>query len=124
MTETGQIVGRNDNPYFAGDKLVLGDPYIVVYEDEQKTTVQNLTGVAVGDVYWSLESELGRAPVMSTDDAGVNVEFGTKSDGEVRVVIDSGVTDGLKAPYDWYLEITISGDTDTVASGTLDITPK
>lgn len=124
MTETEQTIGSNLDPYFKGDALQLGDPYIIVYQDDEQTTVQDLTGVTASDVYFAMVPEMGRTPVLDSTDTGVNVNFGTKSNGEVQIFIDAGVTETLGDGYTWYLEITVSGDTDTVATGDIFIEPK
>lgn len=115
MTATGQDIGTDADPYYAGDTLIVhfsvtdrnGDP-------------KDLTGASVE---WAAARSRGDAPVLSDADTGVSLTIDDASGGVVRLEVDRGVTDDLHGPYHYELEVTDStGSEDTVTSGKLKVT--
>lgn len=115
MTETGQDIGTDDDPYHAGDTLVVhfsvtdrnGDP-------------KNLTGSSAS---WAAARSRGDEPVLSDGDAGVALTISDAEGGVVRLEVDRGITDDLHGPYEYDLQVVDStGSGDTVTVGKLTVT--
>lgn len=115
MTATDQNIGLGNDPYFAGDSLV-----ITVDVDKSDGTDKGLTGA---NPSWVVEDN--GEEVLSDGDTGVTVTVSDAAAGEVEIDIDPGTTDGLYGMFEHYVRIEdAAGEKTVVTTGDILITKR
>ena len=114
MTSTGEDIGGDRNPYYAGDSLEM--EFSVITPDGTAKDLSNAT------IEWTISDDEGDPELLSEDDPGVTTTILNASDGVFEVVIDSETTTGMEGTYYHEARVTDdAGDTAVVSRGTVEI---
>jgi hypothetical protein len=109
MVETGQDIGIETEPYYAGDALQIVS---TVFDGGVERNLEN------DEVEFRLETRLNKNVILDDDETGVSATVSDAASGEITVRIDGGVTTGMEGRYRYRIRvIDDSGSPATVTVG-------